>query len=86
MCYIPGTVSGTFSISFTPLLQVIVVPSREGVAEIANELASVTIVVEPIVQSVRLVSVAVKSPQTNVSPIFSSVSEFASRVILFWLH
>ena len=84
--YIPGTVSGTFSISFTPSLQVIVVPSREGVAVTVNELTSVTIVVWPIGVDVRLVSVAVKSQQTNVSLIFSTVSKLASRRILFWLH
>ena len=85
---IPGTVSSTFSISFTPLLQVIVVPSREGVAVTVNEQTSVTsiVLVPTIVVDVRLVIVAVKSPQTNVSLIFSTVSELASRTILFWLH
>ena len=86
MSYIPGTVSCTSSMLLTPLLQLIVVPSREEVAVTANELKSVTIVNEPIDTDVMLVSVAVKSPQTNVSPIFPSVSELASRRILFWLH
>ena len=83
---IPGTVSCTFSMLLAPLLQVIVVPSREGVAVTANELTSVTTMVVPTVVDVRLVSVAVKSPQTNVSLTFSTVSEFASRRIIFWLH
>ena len=72
---IPGTVSCTSSMSIPPLLQVIVVPSREGVAVTANELTSVNItVLWPIVIDVRLVSVAVKSPQTNLLHITSSLT------------
>ena len=83
---LPGTVSCTFSTLLAPLLQVIVVPSREGVAVTANELTSVTKVLWPIDVDVRLVSVAVKSPQTNISLIFSTVGELASIMILFSLH
>ena len=85
---VPGLVSCTVSMSFRPSLQMTVVPLREGVAVTVNELTSIVTVAgpPPIVIDVRLVSVAVKSPQTNVSPMFPSVNKLPARVILFWLH